>query len=116
MMEKEQQDIHHHSRRNFLKGVAAIGAGVAAMGGSAAVAKPQNVLSEDRVGALVDTTVCVGCRHCEFACKTAHGIPTEPIETYNDKTIFKQFRRPDNTALQSSTNSTTRKSAAPDYP
>jgi Fe-S-cluster-containing dehydrogenase component len=86
------------SRRSFLKSLGALGAGVA---GLPAVAKaaPKNVLSPDRMGVLVDTTVCIGCRTCEWACKTAHDLPTPPIETYQDRSVFDAPRRPDETAL-----------------
>ncbi len=51
------------------------------------------------MGVLVDTTVCVGCRNCEWACKTAHDLPTADLSTYDDKSVFKNMRRPDETAL-----------------
>jgi Fe-S-cluster-containing dehydrogenase component len=51
------------------------------------------------MGVLVDTTVCIGCRHCEWACRTAHDLPTPPLESYEDKTPFDAMRRPDETAL-----------------
>jgi Fe-S-cluster-containing dehydrogenase component len=51
------------------------------------------------MGVLVDTTLCIGCRRCEYACKVAHDLPTEPIETYDDRSVFEQKRRPDAHAL-----------------
>ena len=51
------------------------------------------------MGVLVDATVCIGCRNCEWACKTAHDLPTPPIESYEDRSVFKSMRRPDETAL-----------------
>jgi Fe-S-cluster-containing dehydrogenase component len=51
------------------------------------------------MGVLVDTTVCIGCRNCEWACKTAHGLETPPLETYEDKTPLGHMRRPDETTL-----------------
>ncbi|MCJ7553638.1 MAG: twin-arginine translocation signal domain-containing protein, partial [Ignavibacteriaceae bacterium] len=53
------------SRRDFLKTSALIGAGVTGLSTSTAKAGPKNILSEDRMGVLVDTTVCIGCRNCE---------------------------------------------------
>ncbi len=86
------------SRRDFLKGTAAVG--VSAVGLSAmAKAAPKNVLSEDRMGVLVDTTACIGCRHCEWACKTAHDLPAGKLEEYSDRSVFKKPRRPDVDAL-----------------
>ncbi|MCX7736633.1 MAG: 4Fe-4S dicluster domain-containing protein [Candidatus Kapabacteria bacterium] len=81
-------------RRNFL--IKTIGIGAAATLGNTneSVATPINVLSEDRMGVLVDTTVCVGCRNCEWACRNSHNIPTPPLEDYKNRSVFKEFRRP----------------------
>lgn len=66
---------------------------------ASAEAGPKNVLSPDRKGVLVDTTVCIGCRNCEWACSDAHGLPTQPIETYEDRSVFSSVRRPNEKAL-----------------
>ncbi len=86
-------------RRSFLKTAAAVGTAAVGMGTATAAAGPKNILSPDRMGVLVDTTVCVGCRNCEHACKTAHDLPTEPLSSYGDRSVFEQMRRPDDTAL-----------------
>jgi Fe-S-cluster-containing dehydrogenase component len=86
-------------RRSFLKAGAALGAAVAGLTPREAQAAPRNILSPDRVGVLVDTTVCIGCRQCEWACKTAHDLPTPPLESYEDPAPFAAMRRPDATAL-----------------
>ena len=86
------------SRRDFLKSTALIGAGVAGLT-STAKAAPQNILSEDRMGVLVDTTVCVGCRNCEWACKDAHNLLAGNLESYENRKILDTKRRPDHTAL-----------------
>ena len=62
-------------------------------------AAPENILSDDRYGVLVDTTVCIGCRRCEWACKEAHGIPAGDISDYDNKEILRKRRRPDPKAL-----------------
>jgi len=87
------------NRRSFLKASAAIGVAVTGLTPSEAQAGPANILSPDRMGVLVDTTVCIGCRNCEWACKTAHGLETPPRESYEDKTPFDRMRRPDEGAL-----------------
>ncbi|MBZ0198566.1 MAG: 4Fe-4S dicluster domain-containing protein [Ignavibacteriaceae bacterium] len=87
------------SRRDFLKQSALIGAGVAGLSSTTAKAGPKNILSEDRMGVLVDTTVCVGCRNCEWACKDAHNLPAGNLESYEDRKILEKKRRPDHTAL-----------------
>jgi formate dehydrogenase iron-sulfur subunit len=82
-------------RRNFLKKVALTATGAAALSMTTSEAKAENVLSDNRDGVLVDTTVCVGCRNCEFACKKAHELPTLEIDSYSDRSVFLDFRRPD---------------------
>ncbi|MFW5739673.1 MAG: 4Fe-4S dicluster domain-containing protein, partial [Myxococcota bacterium] len=47
---------------------------------------------EGRFGLLHDTTLCVGCRSCEAACKEVNGHP--PLEKpIDDKTVFQEHRR-----------------------
>ena len=41
------------------------------------------------MGVLVDTTVCIGCRKCEWVCKTAHNLETPSIEFYDDRSVFR---------------------------
>lgn len=82
-------------RRNFFKAGALIGS--AALAATAKTeAAPKNILSEDRMGVLVDVTVCIGCRSCEWACKTAHDIPAGDFHDHHDREVFQQFRRPGN--------------------
>jgi formate dehydrogenase iron-sulfur subunit len=87
------------SRRDFLKKSIAAGAIATGLSTSTAKAGPQNILSEDRMGVLVDTTVCVGCRNCEWACKDAHYLPAGDLNSYEDRKILETKRRPDQTAL-----------------
>ncbi len=86
-------------RRVFLKTLVAAGTGTALTTPAVARAGPENTLSPKRNGVLVDTTVCVGCRNCEWACQTAHDLPAEPLEAYKDRSVFATMRRPDDTAL-----------------
>ena len=86
------------NRRNFLKKAAAI-ASVTAISTQGTNATPTNILSDERMGVLVDTTVCIGCRHCEWACKEAHNIPAGQLDEYHDRSVFKNFRRPNEKAL-----------------
>jgi formate dehydrogenase iron-sulfur subunit len=85
-------------RRDFLKTLVAAGT-ASALTPAVARAGPENTLSPKRNGVLVDTTVCVGCRNCEWACKTAHDLPAEPLEAYKDRSVFATMRRPDDKAL-----------------
>lgn len=88
-------------RRDFLKRSFVIGAGWACLPACAAGAASagRRPAAPDRMGVLVDTTVCIGCRQCEWACRTAHDLPTPPLAAYEDKTAFDAMRRPDHTAL-----------------
>jgi Ni/Fe-hydrogenase subunit HybB-like protein/Fe-S-cluster-containing dehydrogenase component len=82
-------------RRNFLKWMGA--AGCTALTGMATPAtaeeKSRNP-SPDWMGVLVDTTICIGCRKCEWACNTTHHLPVQPLETFEDKSVFAKKRRP----------------------
>ena len=82
-------------RRSFLKTAGLLTAAATGLSAESAKAAPKNILSEDRLGVLVDTTACIGCRNCEWACKKAHDLPTESIDHYEDKSVFKNMRRPD---------------------
>ena len=87
------------SRRDFFKTLGVIGAGAAGLKSKSANAAPVKIVSDNRMGVLVDTTVCIGCRRCEYACKKAHDLPTGNIEDYDDRTVFEKMRRPHSKAL-----------------
>lgn len=85
------------NRRKFLQSAAA-GISITALG-TATVKGAEKTLSEDRIGILVDTTLCVGCRHCEWACRKSHNITTDALTSYADTSVFEEYRRPDGTSL-----------------
>ncbi|NOX88133.1 MAG: 4Fe-4S dicluster domain-containing protein [Calditrichaeota bacterium] len=85
------------SRRTFLKTLGLVS--FSAAGAKKSKATPTNILSDDRMGVLVDTTVCIGCRRCEYACKAEHNLPAGDIDDYNDRSVFERLRRPDADAL-----------------
>jgi Fe-S-cluster-containing dehydrogenase component len=89
--------MSRQNRRDFLKVFSGFTA--TALSAKSARAAPQNTLSDDRYGVLVDTTVCIGCRKCEYACKVAHNIPTEGPAHYTDQSVFRTKRRPDDMNL-----------------
>lgn len=91
--------MHKDNRRDFLKKTAAASIGASVISQQTVKAAPTNILSPDRMGVLVDTTVCVGCRNCEWACKDAHNLPAGDLESYEDRKILETKRRPDHTAL-----------------
>jgi len=82
------------SRRDFLKIMGLAGAtGVGTLEVGAASAGQQGP-SDHRMGVLVDTTVCIGCRRCEMACKEAHSIDPGPESDYDNRNLFETERRP----------------------
>jgi Fe-S-cluster-containing dehydrogenase component len=90
------------NRRDFLKTIAAIGASSAAISSvtpKKTVAQKSEALSESRMGVLVDSTVCVGCRKCEWACKEAHNFEAGDFESYQNDETFDEMRRPGTESL-----------------
>ena len=86
------------SRRGFLGGL-----GVSALAAGSADAGPHTEhtyfeIPDGRYGLLHDTTLCVGCRSCEAACKEVNDLP--PLERpIGDMTVFDDERRTTDTAL-----------------
>lgn len=90
------------NRRDFLKTIASIGAAstaISAVNPSKVSAKSSVELSIDRKGVLVDTTVCIGCRKCEWACKGAHDFDQGEFELYQNDDTLDKLRRPGNNDL-----------------
>jgi len=55
-------------------------AGGAALAARGAEAQESTELAREPVGVLVDTTRCLGCRMCEYACAEANGLPAPETE------------------------------------
>jgi Fe-S-cluster-containing dehydrogenase component len=66
------------SRRDLLKGAAV--AGAVAVLPERAEARHAKEPSPDAVGMLFDSTLCVGCRACQTACKNANKLPADKVE------------------------------------
>lgn len=82
------------SRRDFFK-LAGVAAAAVSLGSEAEASEGGGIhLDEDRPGVLVDLTVCVGCRRCEWACAEANGHPHGPLESYDDQSVFERTRHP----------------------
>jgi formate dehydrogenase iron-sulfur subunit len=83
------------NRRDFLKlgGTAAGTAALTAVGATPAHARP--LVDPDRIGVLVDTTYCIGCRRCEFACGEENDNPHQELSAYDDTSVMAEMRRPD---------------------
>ncbi|MCP3905259.1 MAG: 4Fe-4S dicluster domain-containing protein [Planctomycetes bacterium] len=85
------------SRRAFLRRASVIGAATAvgASATSAHGAGSVQRVSDDWMGVLVDLSLCVGCRKCEWACRKANELAhDEPIDAYEDDSVFEDRRRP----------------------
>ena len=63
------------TRRGLLKGAVAAGAATALIG--RAEAKEEAPHRPDALGMLFDSTLCVGCRACQSACKVANKLPAD---------------------------------------
>jgi Fe-S-cluster-containing dehydrogenase component len=61
------------NRRDFLK--AAAGGTVATLCSTTAQARPNLEPAPEAVGMLYDSTLCVGCKACVYACKETNGMP-----------------------------------------
>jgi len=79
-------------RRTFMK-LSGVALGALATAGAADGAD-RVALDADRMAVLVDLTACVGCRRCEWACNEANGLPSEPLGSFDDPSVFAQPRRP----------------------
>jgi len=80
-------------RRGFLKHLAGIGGAAVVSKTTKAIAQEHFTGYPDRFGVLVDLTVCIGCRKCEWACKEVNKLPNKPIAEYEDKSVFEEKRR-----------------------
>lgn len=85
------------SRRGFLKttGTVAGTAAASLVGATPARASSSTDLDPDRLGVLVDHTLCIGCRRCEWACAKENGFSHGPLEEFDDQSVFVEKRRPD---------------------
>lgn len=80
------------TRRDFMK-LSSVAIGALATAGLAEAADHPH-LDEARMGVLVDLTLCIGCRRCEWACKEANGLPHGPLHECDDQSVFETRRRP----------------------
>jgi len=84
-------------RRDFLKLTAVASTTVVA--GDALAGEERHIDYDQCKAVLVDTTVCIGCRKCEWACNQASKLPAGDIKSFEDKSVFNLHRRPSETAL-----------------
>jgi len=72
-------------RRDFIK--SGIGTGVLLLTSKKSARAD---IKKEFFGILVDTTRCIGCRSCEEACASAHGLPVPDIY---DESVFEKERK-----------------------
>lgn len=88
-------------RRRFLK-IAGATAGLLAAGiGEASPAGEERVspTDSDSLGVLMDASVCIGCRKCEWACNRQNRLTDRPQAEYEDRSVCLTQRRPDASAF-----------------
>lgn len=81
-------------RRRFIKLTAAALTIAPAVSGGSARAATAGSSGGARMGCLVDTTKCIGCRKCEQACNERHGLP-QPKESFAELAVLENHRRMD---------------------
>ncbi len=84
------------NRREFLKTLGGLSAVAGSVGGPS-VAAGSSASSNDYDecnGVLVDLTLCVGCRHCEYECRKADGGREGNLSDYENHEVFADKRRP----------------------
>jgi formate dehydrogenase iron-sulfur subunit len=86
-----------NKRRSFLKTLA-VGGGLSLTAGSVETAEAGAITLPgypDQYGVLVDTTLCIGCRRCEWACKEWNKLPGQKdLKDYEkDRSVFENLRR-----------------------
>ncbi len=86
------------NRRDMLKLILAGGGAKLLAPSAQGWASPEAQLDSDRWGMLVDTTRCIGCRNCEWACKKQNELPSAPLSEFSDTSVFDSLRRPDATS------------------
>jgi formate dehydrogenase iron-sulfur subunit len=83
-------------RRTFLKMLAGTGIATAIGLNDAALADVATLPGyPDQFGVLVDTTVCIGCRRCEWACKESNELPNQMLlkDYEQGQAVFQKIRR-----------------------
>jgi Fe-S-cluster-containing dehydrogenase component len=80
------------SRRGFIGGLGATALAAGSVDAATHTEHSYFAIPDERYGLLHDTTLCVGCRSCEAACKEVNDLP--PLEhPIGDTTVFARERR-----------------------
>lgn len=84
-------------RRTFLN-LCATGMATSLSGQANASGEQAGDTTAGGVGMLVDTTECIGCRKCEYACDQANQLTGKPVEAFEDASVYDRDRRMDEKA------------------
>jgi len=81
-------------RRTCLKSLAA-GLGLAPLASKVEAAGVRHSFTgnPNRLGVLVDLSLCIGCRKCEWACNQANQPEKKPSSFFEDDSVFEERRR-----------------------
>ena len=85
------------TRRDFLKVLSAVSVTTAAEQARGEEGGHENDWSM-AYSVLVDSTICIGCRKCEWACNQQHQLTARTAAEFEDKSVFQQHRRPSHDA------------------
>lgn len=80
-------------RRDFLK-LTAVASSTLIAGDALASGHKNLEIYDKAYGVLVDSTFCIGCRKCEYACNQVNNLPTQELKAFDDKSVFHDHRRP----------------------
>lgn len=85
-------------RRDILK-LAGAGGALLLTGKASAANGHDAAVPDDSFGVLVDTTVCIGCRKCEWGCSQANALTVQDSKAFEDKSVYQTHRRPTDDAF-----------------
>jgi len=80
------------SRRDFLKIMATLPVASLALANDDITNESEK--TENVCSVLMDSTLCVGCRKCEWSCNDKNNLPNQEIKAFEDTSVFALQRRP----------------------
>ncbi|HLE12234.1 MAG: hypothetical protein A2504_13875 [Bdellovibrionales bacterium RIFOXYD12_FULL_39_22] len=84
------------SRRDFIKILATLPLASSSFASDGHSEKNGDLASNGTsYSVLMDSTLCVGCRKCEWACNDKNHLPNKDISTFEDTSVFAFRRRPE---------------------
>jgi Fe-S-cluster-containing dehydrogenase component len=87
------------NRRSFLKLAGTAAATLAVDAADASPGPASSAPSGGGYGVLVDASVCISCRKCEWACNRQQHLTQKPQAAFEDRAVCLTPRRPDDAAF-----------------